>query len=225
MFFNQVGENLIYSFQQMWVSMFAILPSVVGAIVLFVIGIVVAGAVGKAMEHILRVLRVDHVLSQLEAEKVLQRAGFKMQGSTFIGGLVKWFIVIVFALASVNILGLTQVSEFLRDVLMYLPNVAIAALILIIASILADVGERIVRASVDSAGYRGALVGLVVRWAIWVFSFIAVFMQLGIATVLIQTLLTGIIAALALAFGLSFGIGGKDIAASILARIRDEIRR
>lgn len=225
MFFNQVGESLIYSFQQMWVSMFAILPSVVGAIVLFVIGIVVATAVGKAIEHILKALRVDHVLSQLEAEKVLQRAGFKMQGSTFIGGLVKWFIVIVFALASVNILGLTQVSEFLRDVLMYLPNVAIAALILVIASVLADVGERIVRASVDSAGYRGALIGLVVRWAIWVFSFIAVFMQLGIATVLIQTLLTGIIAALALAFGLSFGIGGKDVAASILGRIREEIRR
>ncbi len=225
MFFNQVGESLVYSFQQMWASVFAILPSVVGAILLFVIGIVVATAVGKAIEHILKILRVDHILSQLEVEKMLQRAGFKMQGSTFISGLVKWFIVIVFALASVNILGLTQVSEFLRDVLLYLPNVAIAALILIIASVLADVGERIVRASVDSAGYRGALIGLVVRWAIWVFSFIAVFLQLGVATVLIQTLLTGIIAALALAFGLSFGIGGKDVAASILGRIREEIKK
>lgn len=225
MFFNQIGQSLIYSFQQMWVSTFAILPSVAGAIILFVIGIVVATAVGKAIEHILRALRVDHVLSQLEAEKVLQRAGFKMHGSAFIGGLVKWFIIIVFALASVNILGLTQVSEFLRDVLLYLPNVAIAALILIIAGVLADVGERIVRASITSAGYNGALVGLVVRWAIWVFSFIAVFMQLGIATPLIQTLLTGIVAALALAFGLSFGIGGKDVAAAILGRIRDEIKR
>jgi len=225
MFFNQIGESLIYSFQQMWTSVFAILPSVIGAIILFAIGIVVATAIGKAIEHILKALRVDHVLSQLEAERILQQAGFKMQGSAFIGGLVKWFIVVVFLLASVNILGLTQVSEFLRDVLLYLPNVAIAALILIIASILADVAERIVRASVDSAGYRGALVGLVVRWAIWVFSFIAVFLQLGVATVLIQTLLTGIIAALALAFGLSFGIGGKEVAASILGRIREEIKR
>lgn len=225
MFFNQIGESLIYSFQQMWASIFAILPAILGAIILFVIGIVVATAVGKAIEHILKALRIDHVLSQLEVEKVLQRAGFKMQGSTFIGGLVRWFIIVVFLLASVNILGLTQVSEFLRDVLMYLPNVAIAALILIIAGVLADIGERIVRASVDSSGYRGALVGLVVRWAIWIFSFIAVFMQLGIATVLIQTLLTGIVAALALAFGLAFGIGGKDVAASILGRIRDEIKR
>lgn len=225
MFFDQVGQSLIYSFQQMWVSLFAVLPFVVGAVVLFIIGIVVAGAIGKAIEHVLRALRVDHVLSQLEVEKVLQRAGFKMQGSTFIGGLVRWFVVVVFLLASVNILGLTQVSEFLRDVLLYLPNVAIAALILIIAGVLADVAERIVRASVDSAGYRGALVGLVVRWAIWVFSFIAALIQLGIATVLIQTLLTGIVAALALAFGLSFGIGGKDVAASILGRIREEIKR
>lgn len=225
MFFNQVGESLIYSFQQMWASMFAILPSIVGAIILFVVGLVVAAAVGKAIEHILKALRVDYVLSQLEAEKALQKAGFKMQGSTFIGGLVRWFIIVVFLLASVNILGLSQVSEFLRDVLIYLPNVAIAALILIVAGVLADVGERISRASVSSAGYNGALVGLMVRWAIWVFSFIAVFLQLGVATALIQTVLTGIVAALALAFGLSFGIGGKDTATAILGRIREEIKR
>lgn len=209
----------------MWTSVFAVLPSIAGAVILFVIGIVVATAVGKAIEHILRALRVDHLLSQLEAEKVLEKAGFKVHGSAFVGGLVRWFIIIVFLLASVNILGLTQVSEFLRDVLLYLPNVAIAALILIIATILADVAERIVRASVDSVGYRGALVGFVVRWAIWIFSFIAVFLQLGIATALIQTLLTGIVAALALAFGLSFGLGGKDVAADILHRMKDEMKR
>lgn len=205
--------------------MFAILPSIVGAIILFVIGIVVATAIGKAIEHILKALRIDHVLSQLEAEKALEKAGFKVLGSEFIGGLVKWFIIIVFMLASVNILGLTQVSEFLRDVLMYLPNVAIAALIVIIASVLADVGERIVRASVSSAGYNGGLAGMIVRWAIWVFSFIAVFLQLGVATALIQTLLTGIVASLALAFGLSFGIGGKDVAGDILRRMKDEMKR
>jgi small-conductance mechanosensitive channel len=225
MFFNQVGESLIFSFQQMWASVFSVLPSIVGAIILFVIGMVVATALGKAVEHILRALRIDHILSQLEAEKMLEKAGFKIRGSAFIGGLVKWFVVIVFLLACANVLGLTQVSEFLRDVLLYLPNVAIAAFILVVATILADVAERIVRASVDSAGYRGALVGFVVRWSIWVFSFIAVLLQLGVAITLIQTLLTGMVAALALAFGLSFGLGGKDVAADILHRMKDEIRR
>ena len=216
---------LIFSFQQMTDSLFAVLPSIIGAVILFLVGIVVATAVGAAVEQILKALRVDHALSRLEAEKILEKAGFKMHGSAFISGLVRWFIIVVFLLASVNILGLTQVSEFLRDVLLYLPNVAIAAFILIIATILADVAERIVRAPVESAGYRGALVGLVVRWAIWVFALIAVLLQLGVATTLIQTLLTGIVAALALAFGLSFGLGGKDVAADILGRIRDEVKR
>ena len=216
---------MIFSFQQMWMSMFAVLPSIVGAIILFVIGLVIATAIGKAVEHILRALRLDHVLEQLAAEKVLEKAGFKVRGSAFVGGLVKWFIIVVFMLASVNILGLTQVSEFLRDVLLYLPNVAIAALILVIATILADVSERIVRASIDSAGYNGGLAGMIVRWAIWVFSFIAVFLQLGIATALIQPLLTGIVAALALAFGLSFGLGGKDVASDILRRMKDEMKK
>ena len=225
MFFDKVGESLIFSFQQMWASVFAVLPSIVGAVILFLVGVIVATVVGKAVEHILRALGADRLLSQLEAEKMLEKAGFTMKGSGFIGGLVRWFVIIVFLLASVNILGLTQVSEFLRDVLVYLPNVAIASFIVIIAGIVADVGERIVRASVNSAGYRGSLAGLIVRWAVWIFSLIAVLLQLGVATALIQTLLTGIVAGLALAFGLAFGIGGKDVASSILVRIRDEIRK
>lgn len=109
--------------------------------------------------------------------------------------------------------------------MLYIPNVVVAALILIIAALVANTVERLVRGSVEAAGYKGSLVGVVARWSIWIFAFVAALQQLGVATALLQTIVTGLVAALALAFGLSFGMGGKDAASAIIERVRGELRR
>ena len=220
------GDVIVASLQEVWASVAAFLPLLVGAVLVFIIGWIVAMALGKLVEQLVRALRVDMLLSKLDFEQALERAGWKLNTGAFVGGLVKWFLIVVFLLASVNILGLTQVSSFLRDVLLYIPNVVVAALILIIAALVSDVVEHLVRGSVAAAGHaRGALVGVVARWSIWIFAFVAVLLQLGIATALVQTLVTGFVAALALGLGLAFGLGGKDAAAQFIARARDEMRR
>ena len=219
------GDVIVASLQQVWTAVAAFVPLFIGALIIFVIGLVVAIALGKVAEQVIRALRVDHLLRQLELEKVTSRAGWKLDTGAFVGGLVKWFLIIVFLLAATNILGLTQVSDFLRDVLLYIPNVVVAALILIIAMLVSDVVERFVRGAVEAAGYRGSMVAAVTRWAIWIFAIMAVFLQLGVAAALVQTLLTGVVAAIAIALGLSFGLGGKDAAASFIDRIRNDLRR
>lgn len=219
------GDVIVASLQQVWTSVAAFLPLLVGALVVFIIGWVVAVALGKLVEQVVRALRVDTLLAKLDFEHTMARAGWRLNAGGFVGGLVKWFLIVVFLLASVNILGLTQVSGFLRDVLLYIPNVVVAALILIIAALVADVVERLVRGSVQAAGHSGSLAGVVARWSIWVFAFVAVLLQLGIATALVQTLVTGLVASLALAFGLAFGLGGKDTAAAFLEKVRGELRR
>lgn len=219
------GDVIVASLQEVWVSLAMFVPSLIGAVLVFLIGWIVAEALGKVVEQVVRSLRVDTLLHKLDVSRVVERAGWKLNAGAFVGWLVKWALVISFLLASANILGLTAVSDFLKDVLLYVPNVVVAALILIIAALVADVVERVVRGSVEAAGYRGSLVGIVVRWSIWVFAFLVILPQLGIATALIQTIVTGFVAALAIAFGLSFGLGGKDMAASVLERVRSELRK
>jgi hypothetical protein len=219
------GDVIVASLQQVWASVANFVPLLIGAVVVFIIGWIIAVSLGKLVEQLVKALKVDMFLSKLDMERTLERAGWKLNSGGFLGGLVKWFLIVVFLLAAANILGLTQVSDFLRDVLLYIPNVVVAALILIIAALVSVTVERLVRGSVEAAGYKGALVAVVARWAIWVFAFVAALLQIGIATSLLQTVVTGLVAALALAFGLSFGLGGKDAATAVIDKIRGELRR
>lgn len=219
------GDVVVASLQEVWTGVANFLPLLVGALIVFVVGWVVAVAVGKLVEQVVDSLRVDKLLMKLSFHKVWERAGWKTDSGAFVGALVRWFLIVVFLLAAVNVLGLTQVSDFLRAVVLYLPNVVVAALILVIAAVLADAVEKLVRGSVEAMGYKGSLGGVVVRWAIWVFAVVAALLQLGIATALVQTLVTGLVAVLVLAFGLAFGLGGKEAAADVIYKLRNELKK
>lgn len=219
------GDVIVSSLQEVWVSVAGFLPLLIGALIVFILGWVAAIAVGKLVEHIIRGLKLDRLLTKLSIHKIWERGGWKTDSGAFLGGLVRWFLVVVFLLAAVNILGLNQVSDFLKEVVLYIPNVVVAALILVIAAVIADVVEKLVRGSVTAVGYKGALAGTVARWAIWVFALIAALMQLGIATMLLQTLVTGLIAVLVISFGLAFGLGGKEAAAEFIHKMKSDIRR
>lgn len=219
------GDVIVASLQQVWSSLASLIPMLIGAVIVFLIGWMVAIAIGKVVEQVVKALRVDALLVKLDVGRMVERAGWKLNSGAFVGWLVKWSLVIAFLLAAVNILGLTAVSDFLKDVLLYIPNVIVAALILIMAVLIADVVERAVRGAVESAGYRGALAGAMSRWSIWVFAFFVILPQLGIATALVQTLITGLVAALAIAFGIAFGLGGREAANSFIDRMRSELRR
>jgi hypothetical protein len=223
MYLQSLGEVVVASFQQTLFVVAAYIPRLVAAIIVFLIGWLVAVLVGKAVDQIIKALRVDSALERLDVHRALDRAGIRLNSGAFVGGLVKWFLIVVFLLAAINILDLGDVSAFLEQVLLYIPHVVVAALILVIAGLVAQTVERTARASVEAAGLHGGLVGAVARWSIWIFAIVAALLQLGIAETLIQTLVTGVVAMIALAGGLAFGLGGKDIAGDILGKARREI--
>jgi hypothetical protein len=223
MVFQNVGDVLANSLVQVWYAVVDFLPALISALIVFFIGWLIAVSVGKLVEQVVRALKIDQFLAKLDFEKTLAHAGVELNIGGFIGALVKWFLVVVFLLTAANILGLTQVTTFLRDVLLYTPNVVVAAIILVIAALVADTLEKVVRGSMGVAGVRVSFAGVVTRWAIWIFAIIAALLQLGIAAELLQILVTGIVAMLALGFGLAFGLGGKDAAASAINKLRSEL--
>jgi hypothetical protein len=214
------------SFQGMWLTVMDIVPNVVVAIIIFVIGWVIGAILGSIVAQIIRALRVDNALRSTGIEEVLGRAGFRLNSGRFVGELVKWFIVAVFLLASLEVLGLTQVSMFLQlVVLMYLPRVIVAVLIILFAAVIAEIAKSMVIASARAAGAQSVnLLGSITKWAIWIFAVIAALTQLGVAETFLQTLFMGIVVALSLAFGLAFGLGGKAAAADYIEKVQKEIR-
>lgn len=219
------GDVLIASFQQLWGGVIGFVPRFVVAVIVFVVGWVIAAALGRVIAQAIRSLKVDRALEGLGVDEPLSRAGIRLDAGAFIGGLVKWFVVVVFLAATVEVLGLTQVTTFLQEVVVvYLPNVLVAALILVVAALIADATGRVVVGSAKAANLPSAgFLGGVSRWAIWIFAILAALYQLGVAGPFVQTLFTGFVAALALALGLAFGLGGEDTAAKFLERLRSDI--
>ncbi|MDP3996650.1 MAG: hypothetical protein Q8P86_03090 [bacterium] len=213
------------SFRDIWMGVADFVPSLIIAIIIFLIGWAVGGLLGRVVSQIIRALKVDAALKSAKVDLMIERAGFKLDSGEFIGGLVKWFIIVVFLVASFDVLGLTQVNEFLRNVVLnYLPQVIVAVLILLVAAVISDVVDRVVRGGAQAAGVKSAnFIGVASRWAIWIFAVLIALFHLGVATPFVQTLFTGFVVALALGFGLAFGLGGKDAASKLIEKIRVEI--
>jgi hypothetical protein len=219
------GNTITGAFQNIWAGVANLLPNLVAAIVIVIIGWIIGSLVGKLIAHIIKAVKLDTALEQAGFGRVVQRAGFNLNSGRFIGGLVEWFIIIAFLVAAFDVLGLTQVNVFLQSVvLLYLPQVIVAVLILLVSVVIADALSKVVVGSARAAGVRSAnFLGAITKWAIWIFAILAALVQLGIAVGFIQTLFTGVVVALSLAFGLSFGLGGQEAAARYVEKTRQEI--
>lgn len=225
MIFEDISVTFTTAFTQLLNSVFVnFLPKLVIAVAVFIIGWIVAMIFDRIVIQVFRSLKVDQALSRLGFEKPLQRAGLKLDSGKFVGGIVKWFFIVVFLLTAANILDLPAVAAFLNDVVAYLPNVFVAAIILLVAAIISDFVAKSVKASVDAAGLAsGPLLSGIAKWAIWIFAIFAALLQLGIAREILQTFFTGFVAFLAIAGGISFGLGGKEQASQFIERLRKDI--
>ncbi len=214
------------SFRNLWVGVAGFIPKLFIALVIFFIGWLVALAIDHLVQQIFRGLKVDEALRRARFDEVVEKTGMKLNSGNFIGGLVKWFVIVVFLVASFDVIGLVQVNQFLRQVvLLYLPQVIVAVLILFVAAIIANAMQKLVSGSAKASGIHTAnFLGLASKWAIWIFAVLASLLQLGIATQFIETLFTGVVVAFSLAFGLSFGLGGQNAAAKYIEKIQSEIK-
>ena len=227
MIVTQSADVVQASFTGLWLTVVQYLPAILAAVIIFIIGWIMGVILYRIVIEVVKVLRIDEALKAAGLNEAAKEAGFTLDIGRFLGTLIMWFIVLVFLVASLDILGLNRVTIFLQQVVLgYLPQVIVAVLILILGAVVAEVVRGLVSGSARAAGAHAAnLAGAVAKWAIWIFATMAALDQLGIGSAFLPKLFTGIVIALSLAFGLAFGMGGKEAAARTIERVRSEIGR
>ncbi len=194
------------------------IPLVIGALLIIIIGWIIAGALARLVREVLRRIGVDRLFAE-HSGRVYGDRTREIKPSVVTGELVKWLVRLVFLVAAANVLGLTQVSQLLNDVLLWIPNLIVAAIILLVAPLLGRFVRGAIEVGAGEMGFSNApLLGRIAEIAIVAFAVIIAINQIGIAANLVNTLFIGVVAAVALAFGLAFGLGGRDVAAQLTQR-------
>jgi hypothetical protein len=214
--------------QDVWSSIALYLPRIGSALLVLVIGWIAASLLAGLIRRLLGLTKIDESIERTTAVSQLERGGMKIRISNILASIVKWFVLIVTFISVSEILGIQQLTQFLRDVALYIPNVLIAIIILAVGFIVGGFMQKVVRQAIGATRLASAsadLLGGIARWAIIVFAFLAALIQLQIATSLIQILFTGFVAMVSLAAAIAFGLGGRDQAAHWLERLDSEIRQ
>lgn len=214
--------------EEFWGGFLGFLPKFIWAFIIFIVGWLIASGVGRLIEEVLKRVQLDRLFEAKKWSQSLEKADFESKPSEFIGSICKWILVIVILSITADILlpiG-SNFSQFLSDVVAWLPNLLAAILIFVATVIISSFAEKIVKAGVHGAnvGYS-KFAGTITKWSIWVFGISAILIQLGIADTLVMVLLQGIVAMIAIAGGLAFGLGGKDVAADIWKGMRGNMKK
>lgn len=208
--FDTWRDAVVASLQQVFNTVMNYLPNLLAALIVLVVGIIIAASLGTVIEKLIAFTRVDQAIDKLGVNKVLKGLG-RLKVSAILGWLVKWFLIVVVFMAVADILSLKQINIFLESVAKFLPNVGVAIAILIIGFIGGNFVYQIVFRAVNAAKMHSPrFLANLAKWSIVVFALMASLIQLKIAQELVGTLFTGLIAMLALAGGIAFGLGGKN---------------
>jgi hypothetical protein len=202
------------------------LPNLVAAIIVVILGWLLAIFLSSVVRKILDIIKIDHLANQLGLKSLSEKTDTKLSLAALGAWLVKWFFFLGSFIAAADILGLQEVSTFLyQDVLNYAGHVVVAMAILLLGILAANFFAEIVVATVKASGlHKGESLGTLTKWSIVAFTIIAALSQLQIATAFLQDLFRAIVAMLAIAGGLAFGLGGRDHAKKVLDSIENGLK-
>ncbi len=222
-----IGEWTQITIEALQRSLYAMgdfLPRLIGAIIFFLIGWMIAKIGEVVIIQLLLKLKLNQFFERTGWREALEKAEIKVNLAEFIGSIFKWVLIIVFLSAAIEILGFHQFADLLNRFIAWLPNLIVAIAIFIVAIIVAEILEKVIKASVKKMGinYVG-LIGGIVKWGIYIFSILLILSQLDIGKEIVNALIYGIVGTLTLALGLSFGLGGREAAGEIIKEVKKKI--
>jgi hypothetical protein len=210
------GDAVMVSATEAMQNLLGFLPALIGAILVLIIGWIIAGVIAGLIEKGLRAVGFEKAAQSTGIAGFIENAGTGWTASKVVAEIVKWFIRLIAIQAAASILGLDQISQIINAILLWLPNLVVAIVIVVIGALIANFVAGIVRGSATEMGFSTPnLLANITRYAIIGFAAVAAFNQLGIAPTVVNTLFIGLVATLVLAFGLAFGLGGQQTAALI----------
>lgn len=206
------------SLLDLWSRMIGILPDIIGAIVVLLLGMIIAPILGGIVKKVFDIIRIDDLAEKAGFKEVTASYSNNFSISLLLGKIVKWFFILAFVMAAAEILGWDRISQFLNEIIFYIPQVLIAVIILVFAVIAGNFFDILVTRSLIGSNApvdNPQVMGKVTKWAFVLFGVMAAMLQIGIAPSLIQILFAGIVLALAL----SFGLGGREKASELLDHV------
>jgi hypothetical protein len=226
-YFATWSEALAVSFQQAWFRFAEYLPSLVGALVILLLGLMIASAVGAVVRSLIKASRIDAGVERMGITGAFSSYGIRFSVSSFVGWLARWFVILAVLIALVDALKIPRVSDFLSAIALYIPNVVAAVLIMSIGLLVSEAARRTIEgiARGPGVGLPSGILATLTRWSILILTSLAALNQLGIAPRLIEILIAGFVFMVSLAGALAFGLAGRDQAGRILAALERQIIR
>lgn len=217
------NDVIIEPVREMLSKTLAYLPVLLGALLILIVGWIVAKAIRRLIEVVLKTVRFDALADKAGITKIMKKGELKITASQLLSGLVYWLVIIMVLVIVVNALGLPKASDVLSSLFAYVPKVIGALFVLVVAMFLANFVSGIVRTAAGNANLpQPEMLAGVSRWAIIIFAATIALGELGIAPLLVNATFNIILGGVCLALALAFGLGGKDAAARYLEDLRQK---
>jgi hypothetical protein len=214
---QDTGDALRVSLAGALNTFLSAIPRIFGFVVVLIIGWIISSLMARGVEALLHAVKFNELARRSGFADFVQKTGVRDDSAGVIANIVKWFVRLITLVVAFDTLGLPAVSNVLQQLLLWLPNLVVALVVLVIGGLAAKALSQLVRGASAEAGFTNPdMLATVTRVAVWGFTIVVAINQLGIATTLINTVMIGLVGAFTLAFGLAFGLGGRDRAAQLI---------
>jgi hypothetical protein len=211
------GTAIVSSLTAAFALLLGAITRIIGFLLILIIGWMIASAIAGIVRAVLRGIRFNEMASRAGIEGFLQRAGVQQDSSSIVAEVVKWFVRLITLVVAFDALGVPTVSAILTNLVLWLPALFVALIVLVVTGLVANAVYRLVQGSASGAGLPNAeMLGTIARVAVWAFGIIVAVNQIGVASSLINILFASVVTAMTLAFGLAFGLGGRETAGLIV---------
>lgn len=219
---NSITGRITDVIQQKYNSFIELAPYILGALAVFILGLILAELASRLILGMSEKLKLETISEKLGLKHFLERTKVKQSPSRVIAKTVKAYLIFIFFIEATKIAQLTEVAEFLAQVRGYIPDVIIALFIILVGIRIGHTLQLLVQTSLSITMSQTAhALGIAAKSTVITFAILAALSQLQIAEILIQSLFIGFVSMLALAGGLAFGLGGKDVVKELLEALKN----